>query len=152
MQIHELNTYSGTPGAGDWLAIDDGSETTKVEATQLKPNIPYMNYYGTCSTAAGTTTKVVACSEFELKAGALIAVRFDYGNTATSACYLNVNSTGAKRIRRANSSTQAINHLWDDGSVLIFVYDGSSWLMTDLQVSIDSSVITQYQNLGWTQD
>ena len=147
IQIHELNTYTGTPGAGDWFAIDDGSETTKIEASQLS-----MNYYGTCSTAAGTTTKVVTCPKFVLKTGAMIAVRFDYGSTTTSACYLNVNSTGAKRIRRANSSTQAINHLWDDGSVLIFVYDGSSWLMTDLQVSIDASVITQYQNLGWTQD
>ena len=35
MQIHELNTYSGTPGSGDWLAMDNGTETTKVEATNL---------------------------------------------------------------------------------------------------------------------
>ena len=152
MQIHELNTFTGTPGSGDWLAMDNGTETTKVEVTQIKPVIPYSNYYGTSSTAASATTKVVTCSEFELKTGAMIAVKFDNANTATGACYLNVNSTGAKRIRRANSSTQAINHLWDDGSVIIFVYDGSSWLMTDLQVSIDSSVITQYQNLGWAQD
>ena len=32
MQIHELNTFVGTPGAGDYLAIDDGSETFKVGA------------------------------------------------------------------------------------------------------------------------
>ena len=30
MQIHELNTFSGTPGAGDYLAIDNGEETNKV--------------------------------------------------------------------------------------------------------------------------
>lgn len=35
MQIHELNSFIGTPGAGDYLAIDDGSETTKVEASNL---------------------------------------------------------------------------------------------------------------------
>lgn len=35
MQIHELNSFVGTPGAGDYLAIDDGSETTKVEASNL---------------------------------------------------------------------------------------------------------------------
>lgn len=35
MQIHELNTYTGTPGEGDWLAIDNGSETRKVEANSL---------------------------------------------------------------------------------------------------------------------
>ena len=35
MQIHELNTFVGTPGAGDYLAIDNGSETNKVEADNL---------------------------------------------------------------------------------------------------------------------
>ena len=35
MQIHELNTFSGTPSATDYLAIDDGSETNKVPATAL---------------------------------------------------------------------------------------------------------------------
>ena len=35
MQIHELNTFVGTPSATDYLAIDDGSETNKVPATAL---------------------------------------------------------------------------------------------------------------------
>lgn len=35
MQIHELNTFSGTPSGMDYLAIDDGSETSKVPATAL---------------------------------------------------------------------------------------------------------------------
>lgn len=35
MQIHELPTKSGTPGSGDYLAIDDGQETSKVPATNL---------------------------------------------------------------------------------------------------------------------
>lgn len=35
MQIHELNSFIGTPSATDYLAIDDGSETNKVPATAL---------------------------------------------------------------------------------------------------------------------
>lgn len=35
MQIHELNTFVGTPGSGDYLAIDDGDETFKVGADNL---------------------------------------------------------------------------------------------------------------------
>lgn len=35
MQIHELNTYTGTPGAGDWLAIDNGEETTKMTVDSI---------------------------------------------------------------------------------------------------------------------
>lgn len=35
MQIHELNQFSGTPGSGDYLAIDNGTETMKVGADNL---------------------------------------------------------------------------------------------------------------------
>ena len=35
MQIHELNSFVGTPSPTDYLAIDDGTETTKVPATSL---------------------------------------------------------------------------------------------------------------------
>ena len=35
MQIHELNSFIGTPSATDYLAIDDGTETNKVPATSL---------------------------------------------------------------------------------------------------------------------
>ena len=35
MQIHELNTFVGTPSDGDFLAIDNGEETSKVPATNL---------------------------------------------------------------------------------------------------------------------
>ena len=38
MQIHELNTFVGTPSATDFLAIDDGSETTKVPASKVGVN------------------------------------------------------------------------------------------------------------------
>ena len=35
MQIHELNSFAGTPGASDYLAIDDGSETMKIGASNV---------------------------------------------------------------------------------------------------------------------
>lgn len=35
MQIHELNSFVGTPSNSDYLAIDDGATTTKVPATSL---------------------------------------------------------------------------------------------------------------------
>ena len=180
MQIHELNTFTGTPGSGDWLAMDNGTETTKVAASNVGVSTPmtlaeaqtgtvtdqrvispkilhdYVSsagvYYGTSSTAASTTTKVVDCTGFKLETGAMIAINFTNAHTSTAASYLNVNSTGAKRIRRAGSSTQAVGYLWEAGDTVMFVYDGSSWLLTGLEADIDASVITQYQNLGWTQD
>ena len=35
MQIHKLTAFSGMPSDNDYLAIDNGSETTKVPATNL---------------------------------------------------------------------------------------------------------------------
>lgn len=35
MQIHELNSFVGSPGTGDYLAIDDGTKTMKVDANNL---------------------------------------------------------------------------------------------------------------------
>lgn len=35
MQIHELNTFSGTLGANDFFATDNGTDTSKVSATNL---------------------------------------------------------------------------------------------------------------------
>lgn len=35
MQIHELNTYQGTPGASDYLPIDNGTDTAKISAKDL---------------------------------------------------------------------------------------------------------------------
>lgn len=35
MQIHELNTFSGTPGANDYFATDNGTDTSKISAENL---------------------------------------------------------------------------------------------------------------------
>ena len=35
MQIHELDTFIGTPSDSTYLAIDDGTETNKIPATDL---------------------------------------------------------------------------------------------------------------------
>lgn len=35
MQIHELNNFTGTLGAGSYLAVDNGTDTSKVSAQQL---------------------------------------------------------------------------------------------------------------------
>ena len=56
-----------------------------------------ITHYGTCSTAAGTAAKTVACAGFVKVTGARICVKFAVTNTASSPT-LNVNSTGAAPI------------------------------------------------------
>lgn len=38
-QITELNTFTGTPSGSDYLAIDNGTNTTKISATSLLGNV-----------------------------------------------------------------------------------------------------------------
>lgn len=53
--------------------------------------------YGSCSTAAETAAKTVACTGYALQTGGEITVKFTVANTANNPT-LNVNSTGAKAI------------------------------------------------------
>lgn len=133
-QIHQLGDFSGTPGDGDYLAIDNGSTTNKivmkdaVEAITAQKN---RIWYGKSSTAASTTAKVVTCPDFVLKEGETIAVKFTNKNTATAPT-LNVNSTGAVAIKTASGSTASLAGIWAAGTVVIFTYDGTNWIITDI--------------------
>lgn len=81
--------------------------------------------FGTCSTAASTSAKVVTCSDFVLVTYATILVKFANTNSANSPT-LNVNGTGAKSIKW-NGST-LIGSKIKAGDVYEFIYDGTYWL------------------------
>lgn len=80
--------------------------------------------YGTCSTAAATAAKTVACTGFELVTGAEITVKFTANNTASSPT-LNVNGTGAKPIYYRDAAITAgylaMNRTYT------FRYNGTQW-------------------------
>lgn len=130
-QIHELGSFAGTPGAGDYLAIDDGSTTTKVvmaEAVEALLATKNRLWYGTSSTGASTTAKSASCPGFVLKVGETIAVNFSNTNTVASPT-LNVNSTGAIAIKTISGSAASLAGLWQAGSVVLFTYDGTNWIV-----------------------
>lgn len=88
-------------------------------------------WYGTCSTSASTTAKSVTLARGTLNftAGAKIAVKFSYTNTA-SAPTLTVNST-TKNIKYIDADGNVSTPLiwWNAGDVVEFTYDGTQWLM-----------------------
>lgn len=121
------------------IELHDGRNTVYVGSgdmpegysVQIDPNgngwgSPF--YYGTCDTSANTTTKVVACDGFVLETGAVVGVRFTYANSASSSPLLNVNSTGAKYIKKYGT-TAISTYFWSPGSMVMFIYDGSYWVM-----------------------
>lgn len=91
-----------------------------------------LTYYGECTTAATTQAKTVSITGFPttLTAGLSVKVKFTYAQTYNGAPTLNVNSTGAKTIRRVNG-TSAAQYEWVAGEILNLVYDGSYWTLVD---------------------
>lgn len=77
-----------------------------------------------CESAADEPDKVVECSNFSLKKGVTIAVKFTTDNSATGIT-LNVNGTGAFPIKRngeiINSDFIAAGHVY------MFNYNGTDW-------------------------
>lgn len=105
-------------------------------------------FYGTCSTAASTTAKVVACTDFtsnNLVAGAMILVKNTTANTgAVSSLTMNVNSTGSKSIKKLYNG--AISNLSDPSefganSSMLFVYDGTYWVGVNLNYNVAAQII-----------
>ena len=91
-----------------------------------------ITHYGTCSTAAATATKVVACTGFTLVTGATIRVKFTVTNTAANPM-LNVNSTGAKIIYYSGAAISA-SYLTENRTYE-FVYNGIQYELVGDNIS-----------------
>ena len=61
MQIHELNQFSGTPGSGDYLAIDNGTETRKVPGNSIFAAMTQSQ----AQSGSNTVPKVIAPNVFK---------------------------------------------------------------------------------------
>ena len=94
--------------------------------------------YATCDTAAGTVDKIanLAAGSLSLKAGATVAVKFTYANTASSPT-LNIAGTGAKAMY-----IQGVRDVyWTDGATVTFTYDGTNWRVASEPVYAPTATI-----------
>lgn len=94
--------------------------------------------YATCDTAAGTVAKVasLAAGSLSLKAGATVAVKFTYANTASSPT-LNIAGTGTKAMY-----IQGVRDVyWTDGATVTFTYDGINWRVASEPVYAPTATI-----------
>ena len=103
----------------------DGTPARQCKAQELLQDMAKAgNGYGTCSTAATTTAKTVAISDFILLKGGIVSVYFTSANDAAGAT-LNINSTGAKPIRANGAAVQP--GLIKAQTVVQFQYDGTAF-------------------------
>lgn len=111
-----------------------GSSASDVLVSSQKAIKDYIDtvreWYGTCSTAASTQTKVVDCTGFVLRTGVSIRVLFSKAQTYNGVPKLNVNSTGDIEIYYLGE-TAGTRYLWQSNELVSFTYDGSHWVMED---------------------
>lgn len=83
-------------------------------------------FYGTCSTTASTTAKLVTCSGFDLQQGNIIGILFTTANTAATPT-LNINGTGAKSIYIGTSTPNSTTNVlkWSANTMVYFLFDGT---------------------------
>lgn len=132
---------------GEW-AVPSYTTSLAWSAITSKPNLSTGNariFYGTSSTAAGTAAKVVTCSIYDAyTAGDILVVKFDNANTAGSPT-LNVNSKGAKNIRKIyNGAVNTLNANSEITGTCMFVYDGTQWLLTNTDYNNTYTIPTSF--------
>ena len=140
-KISDFPTIDSTPtdGNANNLVSSDGVYDKILARTKI--------YTASCSTAAGTAAKVATLDDssgFNLAAGVMVAVRFQYGNSATTPTLrVDGSSTGtAKTITFStayNSKTTGNGttyNTWGPYETVIFTYDGTYWVNSGSSLSI----------------
>lgn len=92
-----LDAAIGTKANAAEFDTHNKDATRHITASERDKWNNHFHTYASCTTAAGTAAKTVACTGYKLVTGAEITVKFSNTNTAANPT-LNVNSTGAKPI------------------------------------------------------
>ena len=136
------SSYSGKSATTTKWATARNINGLSVDGTANRVN------YGTCSTAAATAAKTVACTGFALVTGAEITVKFTVTNTAASPT-LNVNSTGAKAIYYRGAAITA--GFLVANRTYTFRYNGTQYeLVGDINPKLYTNSYTQNNKTYYT--
>lgn len=121
---------------------------TSVSAGSVAPSRGAGTWYGTSSTAAGTTAKTSSIDNYVLTKGAVATITFSTANTVATPT-LNINSTGAKTIYNANGSTSATNPFyWGANTTITFVYSGSYYYVLSYHTKVNHVDDVEYLDLA----
>lgn len=129
-----LLQIDNTPASGSNHLVTSGGIYDKILArTKI--------YTASCSTAAGTAAKIATLDDssgFSLTAGVTVAVRFTYGNSATTPTLrVDGSTTGTAKTIAVPSSTTAFTtgngttyNTWGAYETISFTYNGTYWVNT----------------------
>ena len=91
-------------------------------------NLSLGQAYGTCPTAAATTTKASTIDGYTLVNGGIVSIKFTYA--VPSNATLNISGTGAKAIYHRGSIITA--NIIESGDTATFIYNGSQYHLISL--------------------
>lgn len=121
-----------------------GTSTSSVmsqNATTTELAKKFNSGYGTCSTASATSAKVVTIADtnWQLKVGTIIGVKFTNTNSASNVT-LNVNNTGAKSIYYSDIVYTGNNEniVGYSGKIIYYMYDGTYWCWLNSGIEKDT--------------
>lgn len=138
-------TISAEKDGGAASTADKWKTARNINGMSVQGDADRINY-GTCSTAAATVGKVVACTGFQLITGAEITVKFTVTNTAANPT-LNVNNTGAKAIYYRGAAIAAENLAAN--RTYTFRYNGTQY---ELVGDINTDTNTDTKNTAGSTD
>lgn len=118
----------------DNVTTDVVTVATLKTALAIK-NAEYGNGYGTCATAAATTTKAVTLTNYELVENGIVAVKFTYAVPASA--LLNINSKGAIPIYYSGAAISG--DIIQGGDIGTFVLTGTGNNAKYILLSVDRS-------------
>lgn len=142
LEIEAGSNVTLTPDATNDKVTISATDTTYSDATTSasglmsatdKSKLDTIEHYGVCDTNPATAAKTVTISGItELYTGLTIAVKFTGTNSIANPT-LNVNSLGAKAIKRYGTTapSTSVAASWCAGSVVTLTYDGQYWQMHD---------------------
>ena len=119
-------------------------------ADKVKADGMAMVTFGTCTTAAAEQVKTVSLSNsnWQLKTGSIIGVKYSYTNTynatADAPCQLNVNATGAKNIYFGTSATPTGTNTTAFGyakRIIFYMFDGTNWVFLGFSSELNDNTI-----------
>lgn len=147
-QIHELNTYSGTPAAGTYFAADNGTTTTKLNYSTLSSTM-LSNVYTKAQTDSAISTAVnTATADINLNVdgttfATLYAILSKIPNGASAACYFTTNAASTLSGSKVTSGGGAVVSRFSGGSTFAIMMAGNTG-------SGSSNAIYTWRVTGWS--
>lgn len=115
-------------GIPDFSAYYNDGQITDFLNVKGGFSVPTRTYYGTCSTAASTATKVLTFSDCRLVSGVIIGVLFSNTNTAQNPTLSYDSQVKSIKYNGSILSTSNLDKAGKAGHVTYYMYDGTNWI------------------------